>query len=51
MKMVFHEFIFRLEYWKAGYRQKSPIFAVCLNKALGNVPCDDIESYNETGKS
>lgn len=23
---------------------------VCLNKALGNVPCNDIESYNETGK-
>lgn len=23
---------------------------VCLNKALGNVPCNDIESYNETDK-
>jgi len=30
--------------------KKKLIFAVWLNKALGNVPCNDTESYNETGK-
>lgn len=36
---------------KLDIGKKSLIFAACLNKALGTVPCNDTESYNETGKS
>lgn len=50
--MVFHEFIFvqNIEKLDIGKKKSEKIFAVCLNKALGNVSCDDTESYNETGK-